>query len=149
MTDTARVLLTAAILSASALGAFAWRLTRLEASSPERLVGELRLTQIAAVLLALAGGLTTGLAVANESVPTAQLEATLGAVFVVAAGLVLRLETSGGLLAASAAFVLHSLVNVAHRPGLLSPDLGPRWFLVGSATYDVFVAAVCFWARRR
>jgi hypothetical protein len=40
-------------------------------------------------------------------------------------------------------------VDIAHRPGWLSPDLAPRWYIVGCASFNVYLAALCYLARRR
>ncbi|MEZ5319894.1 MAG: hypothetical protein R2752_21000 [Vicinamibacterales bacterium] len=149
MTDTGRVLLTAAILAGSAIGVFAWRVTRLDPAEAERLVGELRLAQMAAVVLAAVGAILIGLAASATQVPGAHLDATLGVAFVVAAGFVLRRHPHEALLAAAIGFLAHALVMLAHRPGLLPPDLLPRWFAIALATCDVYLAAVCWAARRR
>ena len=149
MSDTARLLLTVAVLSACATAMFAWRVGRLDPAEPERLIGELRLAQWAALLLAASAGVTMGLAVANDVVPFGTLEVTFGVAFLLAATLIFTREPRDGLLLAAASFIAHALVDIAHRPGLLSPDLVPRWYAVGSAIFDVAVAAVCYWARRR
>ena len=60
MTDTARVLLTAAVLSGVTMATFAWRVMRTDPSHPDRLVGELRLAQWAAVLLTAIGAIPIG-----------------------------------------------------------------------------------------
>ena len=149
MTDTGRVLLTAAILSASALGVLAWRVSRTDTSQPERLVGELRLAQWAALILAATAGVPIGLAVAQPTLPGGHLDAAIAIGFVCLAGLVLLRDPRDGLFLVAAGFVLHALVDLAHRPGWLAADLAPRWYIVGCASYDVYVAAVCYWARRR
>ncbi len=149
MTDTARVLLTAAVLSASGIGLFAWRLAAADPTQPDRIVGELRLAQGAALILALMGGVSVGLATGSPAVPAAHLDATLGIAFVVVAGVILTREPHEALLIAAAAFVLHALTDVAHRPGLLPDHLPPRWWIIGSAVYDMYLAVVCYWIRRR
>ncbi len=149
MTDTARVLLTAAALSASAIAMLAWRVARSDPSQPERLIGELRVAQWAALLLAATGGVPIGLAVAQPLIPAEHLDAAIGIVFIGVAGLILLRDPREGLLLAAGAFGLHALVDIAHRPGWLSPDVAPRWFIVGCATYNLFLAAACYWARRR
>jgi hypothetical protein len=128
---------------------FGWRISRLDPSEPDRLVGELRLTQWAALLLAITAGASVGCAIAGEQVPSGTIEVTLGVGFAFLAALILTREPRDGLLLAAAAFVAHALVDIAHRPGLLSPDLMPRWFAVGDAILNVFVGAVCYWVRRR
>ena len=150
LTDTARVLLTAAVLSAGALAILAWQVTKTDSHAPARLIGQLRLSQVAAMLLAATGALPIGLAIAAApTVQLAHLDAALGVIFVVLAGLVLQRDPRQGLLIAALAFIAHALVDLAHRPGLLSPALGPRWFFVSCAVYDVLVAAICYWGQRR
>lgn len=149
MTDTARVLLTAGVLSLSAIAALAWRTSRIDPDQPERLIGELRLSQWVAILLAATGGLPMGLAIAGATIATAHLDLAIGMVFVGLAGLILQREPRQALLLATGAFLLHAIVDIAHRPGWLSPDLVPRWFVIGCASYDILIAAICYWARRR
>jgi len=149
VTDTARVLLTAGVLSLSAIVALAWRTSRTESNSPERLIGELRLSQWVAILLAATGGVPMGLAIAGSAIATAHLDLAIGVAFVGLAGLILQREPRQALLIATGGFLLHAIVDIAHRPGWLSPDLVPRWFIIGCASYDILIAAICYWARRR
>ncbi|HYN07424.1 MAG TPA: hypothetical protein VES67_08550 [Vicinamibacterales bacterium] len=150
MTDTARVLLTAAVLSAGAMVILAWQLLRTDAQSPARLIGQLRLAQCAAMLLAATGAVPMGLAIAvAPDVYLAHLDVALGVIFVVVAGLVLLRDPRQGLLVAAIAFVAHALTDLAHRPGWLPPALAPRWFFISCAVYDLLLAAVCYWGRRR
>jgi len=147
--DTARVVLAAGVLSAASVSLLAWRTVRIDPSHPDRLVSELHLSRWAAILLASVGALTAGVAVGRIEVPLGTADAAMGVVFVGAAGLVLQREPRDGLLFAAGAFLLHALVTLAHRPGWLSPDVVPQWFAVGSAVYDVYLAGLCFWARKR
>lgn len=149
MNDTARVLLTAGILSALAISTFAWRVTQIDPEDTERLIGELRLAQWMAVVLAGIGTIPLGLALAEPAAPLANLDAGLSIVFMGLAGIVLQRDPREALLLASGGFVLHALVDIAHRPGWLSPDLAPRWFTIGCAIHNVYLAGWCFWARRR
>jgi hypothetical protein len=148
VSDTARVLLTAAVLSASASGMFVWRLSRLDPAGPERLIAQLRLAQWAALLLAATGAMAIGLAVANESVPFGAIEVTLGAGFIVLAAVVLGRDPRDGLLLVTAGFLAHALTQIAHQPDLLWPNLAPHWYAVGCAIFDLYIAALCYWARR-
>ncbi len=77
------------------------------------------------------------------------LDASLGVVFVGLGGIVLQREPRDGLLLAMGLFLVHALINIAHRPGWLSPDVAPHWFTVGCAIYDVYLAGLCFWVWRR
>jgi hypothetical protein len=150
MTDTARVLLTAAVLAAGAMTLLAWQVIRTDVHAPARLIGQLRLAQFAAMLLSATGAVPMGLAVAaTPDVALAHLDVALGVVFVVLAGLVLLRDPRQGLLIAAIAFVGHALIDLAHRPGLLPPAIAPRWFFVGCAVYDVGLAAICYWSQRR
>jgi hypothetical protein len=147
--DTARVLLTAGILSALAISTFAWRVTQVDPEDTDRLIGELRLAQWMAVLLAGIGAIPLGLALAAPGASLANLDAALAVVFLGLAGMILQRDPREGLLLASGGFVLHALVDIAHRPGWLSPELAPRWFTIGCAIHNVYLAGWCFWARRR
>jgi hypothetical protein len=143
------VLALAAVLSASGLALVGWRVVRTDPDAPERMIGELRLAQLAAILLAVVGAMSIGLAIAAPTQSGAHLDASVGAAFPMLAVLVLLREPRDALLLAAGGFVLHALFDLAHRPGMLRTDIAPRWFLIGSPLYDVFIAAVCYWARRR
>jgi hypothetical protein len=149
VSDTARVLLTAAILSAVTVSTFAWRLTQLDREETARLIGELRLAQWGAILLAGMASIPLGLVLRAPVDVTANVDAALSVIFVGLAGLILQRDPREGLLLVSGAFLLHALADIAHRPGWLSADLAPRWYTIGCATYNVFLAGVCYWARRR
>lgn len=149
MTETGRIVLTAALLSGIGLGAFAWRVMRTDPDVPERLIGQLRLAQFAAIALAAAAAIPIGLAIGGTPGGAIHLDAAIGVAFLLAAGYVLLREPRDALGIASASFVLHALVTLAHRPGWLQPGLAPRWYLVGCAVYDVYLAGLCYLARRR
>jgi hypothetical protein len=149
VSDIARVLLMAGVLSVSALAVFAWRLTRLDGRDPLRVVGELHLSQWMGLILAATGALPIGLAVAHETVLAGTLDVTLGLAYVVFAAFVQRREPREALLYAAAGFVAHALTDIAHRPGWPFAQVAPRWFIIGCAVYDVCLAAICYWARKR
>lgn len=148
MSDLARLLLTATVLASTALAAYLWRLGRLDPAGPERLIGQLRLAQWAALVLAGMGAVSIGLAVAHDPAPLGNVEITLGIAFVIFGALVLQREPREALLVAAAGFLVHALLNMAHRPGGFDP-VAPPWFSAGTAVFDVFFAAICYWARRR
>jgi hypothetical protein len=148
VTDTPAVLLTAAVLSAVAVSTFAWRVKSLDPSQPERLIGELRLAQWAAVLLAGVGAIPIGVAMAAGAATSGGADAALGVIFVGVAGLVLQRDPREGLLIVAGAFLAHALITLAHRPGWLPPDLVSGRLAASSATYDVWIAAICYWTRR-
>ena len=92
MNDTVRVLLSAAAVSLAAVATLAWRIARTDPAGPERLIGELRLAQWAAVLLAGVCSVPLGLAVARVSDLTANFDAAIAAMLVGLAGIVLQRE---------------------------------------------------------
>lgn len=147
MTETARVLLTAGILSAVALTTFVWRVIRPGRAAHEYLIDQLRLSQVAALLLATTGAIGMGLAVAAAGAQSASLEASAGLVAVMAGLLVLRSEPPTALTAVAFFFVLHAAFDWAHRPGLLSAQFVPHWWSMGCAIYDGYVSALCLLAR--
>ena len=144
------MLLTAGVLSLAAAVMFVARLQRLDGTDPARLIGQLRLAQWVAVALAMLGGAPIGLAVVTSATdPLAHLDLALGIGFVLTAGLVLHRDPVQALRLAAAGFMAHALVQIAHGRGWLTPGLAPMWFIAGCASYDVALAAVCFWAARR
>jgi hypothetical protein len=149
VTDPALILLTAAILSASAIGVFAFQVQRLDPSGPERLIGELRLSQWLSVLLAATGAVPIGMALFAHPGPIGNIDLTEGVAFVILAGVVLQCEPRTALRIVVAGFVAHALTDIAHRPGWLSMQVLPQSYAAGCASYDVALAALCFWAMRR
>lgn len=143
MTETARVLLTAALVSALALTVSTWRLTRAASASPARLVAQLHLSQWAALVLAVQGAVVIGLAVSGETAPMARFDAALGLLPIAAAVLVLRCEPVLALQVAAVALGVHAAIAFVHRPGILEPDLAPAWFWLGQATYSLYIATLC------
>ena len=149
MSETIRALVAIVALSGSAFAVFVWRLSRLDAAEPERLIGELRFSQWMALALGAIGGAWLGVATVRSPSGYGAIEVTLAVTTILFAGWTLHRETRQSLLLLCAAFVGHALLDVAHRPGGLAPDLAPRWFTVGCAAYDVYLAALCYWAQRR
>jgi hypothetical protein len=147
VTETARVLLTAGILSAVALTTFVWRVIRPGRAPHEYLIDQLRLSQVAALLLASSGAIGIGVAVATTGTQSASLEAAAGLVAVLASLVVLRSEPPTALLLAALFFLLQAFFAWAHRPGLLSAQFVPHWWSMGCAIYDVYLAALCLLAR--
>jgi hypothetical protein len=136
------------LVAFGALGAgLAWQAIRtaaIPAASPERLIAELRLAQMAALLLTLSAGAYIGFAVGRENEPGVGFDIALAVCFLlVAAGTMLR-DPRQALTIVALAFAAHAVVDIGHRPGLLPDGLAPRWYAVGCAVYDVFIGAVCY-----
>ena len=131
------------------MGTLAVRLKQLDAHSAPRIVGELRLATAAALLLAITGAIYIGLAIASRTIPASSLDLTLSVCFLIVSAFALTRDPRESLLVTASAFTLHALFDIAHRPGLLAPELVPRWYVIGCAASNLYVAAVCYWARRR
>lgn len=142
--DTLRAILFAFF---ALLGALAWlavRAARIPSGTPPRLVAEFAVVRLASLLLAVAAGLSIGVAAAREHLPAGALDVALAAGFVAIAAVAQTKDPRQALMLLSGGFAAHALLDIAHRPGLLSPDLGPHWFLIASAVYDVSAGAICY-----
>jgi hypothetical protein len=128
--------------------ALTWQAVRaamVPVSSPERLVAELRLAQMAALLLSLSAGAYIGLAVAHEAEPGVGVDIALTVGFFVTAAATLVRDPRQALTILALAFAAHAILDVAHRPGWLLPDgMAPRWYSIGCAVYDVYIGALCY-----
>ena len=126
---------------------FAWhavRTSQIPPASPDRLVSELRLGQFAALLLALTAGAYLGFAVAHEAQPGVGFDVAFAVGFLVLAASTLVRDPRHALTVLALAFAAHAVLDVAHRPGWLPDSIAPRWYLIGCATYDVFIGALCY-----
>jgi hypothetical protein len=144
MTEAFRTLLIAAVVTAAG---FSWQSIRtalIPVSSPERLVAELRLAQIAALLLATIAGAYLGFAVAHENQPGVALDVALTVGFVVVAASTLVRDPRQALTTIALAFAAHAVVDVAHRPGMLAEGITPPWYAVGSAVFDLCIGALAY-----
>jgi hypothetical protein len=142
--ETLRAVFFAFLALGGALAWFAVRASATAAATPERLVAEFRVLRLAALLLAVNAGISIGLAAARELIPSGAIDVTLGAGFVALAGAALTRDPREALMMLTAGFGAHALLDIAHRPGLLSPDLAPHWFFISCAVYDVAVGAICY-----
>lgn len=126
---------------------FGWHAIRtsgIPPTSPDRLVSELRLSQFAALLLTLTAGAFVGFAVASENLQGAGFEVAFAVGFLIIAASTLVRDPRHALTVLALAFAAHAVLDVAHRPGLLPDTIAPRWYLVGCATYDVCIGALCY-----
>jgi hypothetical protein len=125
---------------------FAWQSIRtalIPVSAPDRLVSELRLSQLASLLLVVAAGAYVGMAIVHEEVRGVGFDVALSVGFFVVAATALMREPRQALTLLALAFAAHAILDVAHRPGLL-PDVAPRWYLIGCAVYDACIGALCY-----
>lgn len=136
------------LVAFGALGAgLTWqsfRTAAIPAASPERLIAELRLAQMAALLLTLSAGAYVGFAVTRENEPGVGLDIALAVCFLLVAAVTMLRDPRQALTIVALAFAAHAVVDIGHRPGLLPDALAPRWYAVGCAVYDVCMGAVCY-----
>ena len=139
-----------ALIAFFALAAgFTWQTIKtvlIPIASPDRLVAELRLAQVAALFLALAGGAYIGFAAspANEMSPGAGVDIALAVGFFLIAATTLVRDPRQALTILALAFAAHAVVDVAHQPGLLPAGIAPRWYAIGCAVLDVYIGALCY-----
>lgn len=127
-----------------ALGWVAWRAIRLDPTSPDRLVLELRLAQFSALLLVFVAGVYVGLDVAHEATSGTGLDVALAIGFFVVASAVTTWEPSMALTVLAIAWVGHSFVDLAHMVDLLPDAIAPVWYPKTCAVYNVCIAAICY-----
>ena len=144
MTEGFRTLLVAAIALSAGFALQAIRTAAIAVNSPDRLVAELRLAQIAALLLTLGAGAYLGFAAAHDASAGVGLDVALAGGFFVLAGYTLTCDPRQALTLLALGFGAHALLDIAHRPGVLPEDITPRWYAIGCATYDVIMGALCY-----
>lgn len=138
---------TTLVAFAGLAAAFIWQSVRaasIPTSSAQRLVEELRLAQMAALLLTLTAGAYIGFAVVREHDPGAGFDIALAVGFLLVAALTMVRDPRQALTIIALAFAAHAVVDIGHRPGLLPEGLAPRWYAVGCAVYDVVIGAACY-----
>ena len=144
MTEGLRTVLAAAGVLTSL---FAWQSIRtasIPASSPDRLVSELRLSQLGALLLALSAGVYIGVAATHEVSLGVGLDVAIVVGFFLVAAWTMMQDPRAALTVLALAFAAHAVFAVAHRPGLLPDAIVPRWYTIGCAVYDVVIGALCY-----
>ena len=144
MSEALRTTLVAFVALAAGFTWQAIRTAGTPASSPQRLVDELRLAQMAALLLVLAAGAYIGFAVVRENDPAVGFDIALAVCFLLVAAITMVRDPRQALTILALAFAAHAVVDVAHRPGLLPEALAPRWYAIGCAVFDVYVGALCY-----
>lgn len=141
------VLVTLGAVAALILGTvvvFALRALAAPSTSPDRLVAELRLAQVAALVLALSAGVSVGLALGHTPRPELPIEVALGGMLFLVAAVAQFQDPRLALTLVALGFAAHAVTDVMHRPGMLAADLAGQWYFVGSAVLDVVVGALCY-----
>jgi hypothetical protein len=144
MSDASRTLIIASVALAAG---FTWqglRTAAIPVSSPDRLIAELRLAQIAALLLALTAGPYVGFTVAHEALPGSGIDIAIAIGFFLVAATTLVRDPRQALTIIALAFAAHALVDIGHRPGALPDGIAPQWYAVGCAIFDVYIGAIAY-----
>jgi len=144
MSEALRTFLVAAITLGAGFSFQSLRTAAIPTSSPERLVAELRLAQVAALILTLVAGAYLGLSASQEARIGVGLDIAFAAGFFVLAAYTLTCDPRQALTLLALGFAAHAILDIAHRPGFLPDGLAPRWYTVGGATFDVIVGALCY-----
>jgi hypothetical protein len=138
---------TIALVAVALTVMIAWlsvRALRIAPDAPDRLVAELRLAQVAALVLAFVAAGLVGLTAAQPSAPGSGLDVALALGFLVLAITATLRDPREALTILALAFAAHALVDVLHRPGFLPEGLVPRWYAVGCASVNLIVGALCY-----
>lgn len=144
MTNTVLII---GLLAVTVTGLYSWQATvvvRQQANEPTRLVSELRLAQVAGLLLVLVAGAYLGTAASMPAHPGAALDATLALAFLAAGVASLTREPREALTIVAVAFVAHAVVDVLHRPGGLTDGAVPAWYVIGCGVQNLWTAALTF-----
>jgi hypothetical protein len=144
MTETVRAVLVAAVALAGGLTWQSLRTSAIPVASPDRLVSELRLAQIAALVLALTAGAYVGLAAIHGSRPAAALDVTMAAGFFLVAATTLVRDPRAALTILALAFAAHAVMDAGLRPGGLNEGIAPAWYAMGCAIFNVYLGVVTY-----
>jgi hypothetical protein len=145
MTEATRTILIAALSIAAGMTWQAMRTAAIPLSSPDRLIAELRLAQIAALILVATASAYLGFASTHDSQPGAGLDVALALGFGIVAATTLVRDPRQALMLLALAFAAHAVLDVAHRPGGLPEAIAPRWYALGCALFNVYIGAVTYW----
>ena len=144
MSDAFRTILIAAAALAAGVTWQGYRTAMIPVASPDRLIAELRLAQISALLLVMSAGAYIGFAVSHETQTGTALDIALAVGFFLVAATTLVRDPRQALTIVALAFAAHAIVDVAHQPGALPDGIAPRWYAVGCAVFDVYIGAVTY-----
>lgn len=142
--DPIRIFLLGAVVLGLTFGWLTIRTLRIPVTEHERLIAELRMTQLAALILTLVSGAYLGLAAWQESRLGPSLDVALSLGFLAAAFTALTRDPRRSLTLLALAFAAHALFDILHRPGWLPPGVAPRWYAAGCASFNVFMGACCY-----
>ncbi|MEC9302371.1 MAG: hypothetical protein VYA90_05545 [Acidobacteriota bacterium] len=144
MSDVLQALLVTAVASGAGFVWLSLRTLQLDTNAPSRLIAELRLAQIGALLLAFVAGSYIGFAGVASTAAGGGLDIALALGFFVVAASAPTRDPREALIILATAFVAHAVVDILHRPGALSVGIVPQWYLIGCAVYNIAIGALCY-----
>lgn len=144
MPDTSHILLLTALGIAGATTLMTFRIAKMSGLSAERTVAELRLAQIAALLLVMVSSAYLGFAALLENRLGGGLDVVLAVGFLIVAITATLREPREALTILALGFIAHALVDILHRPGALPTVITPRWYLLGCAILNLYTATLCY-----
>ena len=144
MSDVILALLVTAVTSGTGFVWLSLRTLQLDTNAPNRLIAELRLAQIGALLLAFVAGSYIGFAGVANATAGGGLDIALALGFFVVAAIAPARDPREALIILAIAFVAHAVIDILHRPGALSVGIVPQWYLIGCAVYNVAIGALCY-----
>ena len=149
MSDVLQALLVTAVASGAGFVWLSLRTLQLDTNAPSRLIAELRLAQIGALLrrqntLGVARGSYIGFAGVASTAAGGGLDIALALGFFVVAASAPTRDPREALIILAIAFVAHAVVDILHRPGALSVGIVPQWYLIGCAVYNIAIGALCY-----
>jgi hypothetical protein len=143
MNQTVQTALVAAVVIAAGLTWQSVRTASIPVASPDRLVSELRLAQIAALLLALVAGAYIGFATTSGAL-AAGADIVLAIGFFLAAASTLIRDPRSALTILAIAFAAHAVVDSGLRPGGLAAGTAPGWYAIGCAVFNVYIGVLVY-----
>jgi hypothetical protein len=143
-TRTVAIVASAGATLVAMIGWMSARALRLPAADPNRLVAELRLAQLAAVVLSFVAAAYVGLASAQPAVRGGGLDVAIALGFMIVAVTAPLRDPHEALGLLALAFVAHAVGDVLHRPGWLPDGLVPGWYAAGCAAQNALAAALCY-----
>jgi hypothetical protein len=144
MTQTAQTVFVAAVAIAAGLTWQSLRTVAIPVASPDRLVAELRLAQIAALLLALTAGAYIGFAAVHEARAAGALDVVLAVGFFLVAATTLVRDPRSALTILAIAFAVHAVIDAGLRPGGVHDGVAPHWYVIGCAVFNVYIGVVVY-----
>jgi hypothetical protein len=102
-----------------------------------------------ALSLAAVGGAWIGLAAGRQSQILSGIDLTIAIALIVTAAWTLQRDVRGALALLCVAFLLHAVVDAAHRPDWMAADIAPWWFTLGCGAYNLYLSLLCYIVQRR